>query len=318
LWECVDLPLLIDTMLKQETTIAVLNKLLGQSAKIRKGTDAVYFCPKCNHYKRKFEINIESGKYACWVCNFKGQSIKSLLRKLNAPHALYVEFGQIYDSPARQTVTVEAPVACRLPDEYKSIFPSDNSIEYRHAINYLKTRNISILDILRYNIGYCREGLFKGRIIIPSYDASGELNFYCGRTFFSGDAYKYKLCDSTKDIVGFELFLNYSEPLTIVEGPFDAIAVRHNCIPLFGKSLSATLKTALITNLPPRVNVVLDNDAIKDSIRICEFLMSNGIPTHFVKLEDKDPSILGFEKTWNLINESKKLEFQDLIKMKLI
>ena len=50
-------------MLKQETILATLNKLLNQSPRIRKGTDAVYFCPSCNHYKRKFEVNLDSGKY---------------------------------------------------------------------------------------------------------------------------------------------------------------------------------------------------------------------------------------------------------------
>ena len=39
----------------------------------------------------------------------------------------------------------------------------------------------------------------------------------------------------SKDIIGFNLFINWNEPIVIVEGAFDAIAVKRNAIPLFGK-----------------------------------------------------------------------------------
>ena len=70
-------------LLYQEAIISILNKLLHQVPKIRKGTDAVYHCPSCKHYKRKLEINLHTGKYNCWVCGFSGTSFKSLFKKLN-------------------------------------------------------------------------------------------------------------------------------------------------------------------------------------------------------------------------------------------
>ena len=51
---------------------------------------------------------------------------------------------------------------------------------------------------------------------------------------------------------------------------------KYNVIPLFGKSLSDKLKEIIIHEVPPKVNVLLDNDAISDSIKICEYLLSNG------------------------------------------
>jgi hypothetical protein len=61
----------------------------------------------------------------------------------------------------------------------------------------------------------------------------------------------------------------------------------------------------------------LDNDALFDSIRISEFLLKNNIETKVVKLDGKDPSEIGFEKTWELIENTPVLDFESLFRMKL-
>ena len=81
-------------MLQQEKILNTLNKLLNQQPKIRKGTDAVYFCPKCHHAKRKLEISLTTGKYHCWVCGLSGMNLGTLLRKLNAPSEHYEILGE--------------------------------------------------------------------------------------------------------------------------------------------------------------------------------------------------------------------------------
>ena len=67
----------------------------------------------------------------------------------------------------------------------------------------------------------------------------------------------------------------------------------------------------------PMVNVLLDNDAIADSIKICEFLIKNNIKTKLIILKDKDPSIMGFEKTWELIDSCDTIDFEKLFKLKV-
>ena len=103
------------------------------------------------------------------------------------------------------------------------------------------------------------------------------MNFYAARSFFETKGLKYVSCSASKNIIGFELFINFEQPITLVEGPFDAIAVKNNCIPLFGKTLSKQLKLKLLEHDVPMVHILLDNDAIKDSIKICEFLIKNSI-----------------------------------------
>jgi hypothetical protein len=53
----------------------------------------------------------------------------------------------------------------------------------RQALAYLKRRNVSKADILRYNIGYCDGGVYDKMIIIPSYSHEGSLNYFVARNF---------------------------------------------------------------------------------------------------------------------------------------
>jgi DNA primase len=317
-------------LLYQEEIITILNKALNQSARIRKGTDAVYFCPICKHYKRKLEVNTVTGKYHCWVCGLSGNSLKTLFKKLGLSSELlsliYKNTQSLKKLPVSdldafiQLMTVGKVVEhipLFLPKEYRSFFDDELTLFGKHALNYLKKRNITKYDILRYNIGYCEDGHYKNRILIPSYDINGNLNFFSTRSIFENSYMKYVNSSASKDIIGFEMFLDYNQPLTFVEGAFDAIAVRNNAVPLFGKSLSNKLKCSLISNGVKKANVVLDNDAFLDSLRICEFFIKNNIETKLVKLDGKDPSVLGFKKTWELIESTPILNFESFFRIKL-
>jgi len=317
-------------LLYQTEVVTILNKALKQSAKIRKGTDAVYFCPVCKHYKRKLEINTVTGKYHCWVCGLSGTSLKTLFKKLGLSGDY---LSQIYKNTETYRKLPQNDISAileifsekkadiveqlMLPKEYRSFYDEELTLTGRHALKYLKSRNITKYDVLRYNIGYCEGGQFHGRILIPSYDASGHLNFYSTRSVFEDAKMKYVNSFGSKDIIGFEMFVDYHQPITLVEGAFDAISVRNNAIPLFGKTLSNKLKSALICNTVKKVNIVLDNDALSDSIRISEFLLKNNIETRLVKLDGKDPSEIGFAKTWELINDTPVLDFESLFRSKL-
>lgn len=309
-------------LLHQENTLHILNNALNQTPKIRKGTDAVYYCPICKHHKKKLEVNLITGKYHCWVCGFGGNSIKTLLKKLNIKNTLIGDFKEpkqlskfdkLFDLEDESDVSKEI---LSLPKDYISFQDTDNSIEKKHALYYLKKRNVTDVDIERYNLGYCLKGEYKNRIIVPSYDAFGNLNYFTARAIYES-IYKYISCDFTKNIIGFELLTNFDEPITLVEGAFDAITVKNNCVPLFGKTLSNSLKLKLLETRPPIVNVVLDNDALQDSIKICEFLLQNEIKTKMILLKDKDPNTIGHENTWNLINSTKILTQENLFEIKL-
>jgi hypothetical protein len=306
-------------MLVQAKIRQLLDEVLGQTAKSRKGGEqALYFCFACNHYKRKLEINLSTGQYHCWTCHLRGAHLGSLLTKAKAPQSARNKMMDLTgDMRLVKRKKKDDKFELSLPEEFIPLSQPSKSLEYKQALFYLKKRGLCREDILRYNIGYCETGDFGLHIIIPSYDSEGTLNFFIGRRYYDIEGtIPYKKCEAEMNVIGFENFVNYSEPLNLCEGVFDAVAIRNNAVPLFGKYMSKKLQEAIIINKVPRVNMILDNDAMRDAIQNCVDLQRYNIPVHLVKLNGKDPSALGFKKTTELIKEAEPLSFEDIIRQK--
>ena len=137
------------------------------------------------------------------------------------------------------------------------------------------------------------------------------------RDMFPNSKFKYKNPPMSKDTVGFELFINWNEPIVLCEGAFDAIAIRRNAIPLYGKFPSKTLVKRLVEKKVKKVYVALDEDAKKDAVKLSKFLMDNGIETYLLDMNDKDPSEIGYKNFWKMIENTKETKFSDIIKGKL-
>ena len=298
--------------------VTLLEKVLNKSYQMKNG-EYTFYCPFCNHHKKKLQVNCETQKWHCWVCNKGGYKIGILLRKINAPKNIISEvlkiLGDYKGTRHEKEETTKYDVT--LPQCYVPLWKKTDDPLYKNAIHYLKQRNIDEKDILRYSIGYCPNGSYSNRIIIPSYDEDGKLNYFMARDMFPNSKFKYKNPPMSKDTVGFELFINWNEPIVLCEGIFDAIAIRNNAIPLFGKFPSKTLVMRLVEKKVKKVYVALDEDAKKDAIMLSKFLMDYGIETYLLNMKDKDPSELGFTKFWEIVKETKQSKFSDIIKGRL-
>lgn len=313
-------------MLVKSDIISLLDEAFKQRGKSRKGmTQLLYDCPFCNRHDgfKKMEVCIDGERIGfsnCWRCKSASKSFGSLLKKLNAPQRLRSKMfelsGEVRKVRSYKRKTILSDI--QLPDEFISLSTAADSVEYRNAIYYLKTRGVEMIDIIRYNIGYCEEGKLKQQLIIPSYDINNKLNFYIGRKYYDDDSgYRYTKADISNDIVGFENLINYNCDINLCEGSFDAISIRNNAIPLFGKYPQKKLQEKLISNGVKRVNMILDNDALDDAIKNCELLWKYGVNVHLVRLDGKDPSKLGFKKVHKLIKESVPFEWENLMRYKL-
>ena len=298
--------------------VTLLEKVLYKSYQMKNGEHA-FHCPFCNHHKKKLQVNIETQKWHCWVCNTGGHKIGILLRKINTPKQIISEvlkiLGDYKGVSKEKDEKTEYDVS--LPQCYKPLWKKSDDPLYKNAIHYLKQRGITEIDILRYSIGYCTSNGYSNRIIIPSYDADGKLNYFMARDMFPNSKFKYKNPPMSKDTVGFELFINWNEPIVLCEGIFDAIAIRNNAIPLFGKFPSKTLVKRLVEKKVEKIYIALDEDARKDAIKLSKFLMDYGIETYLLNMKDKDPSELGFTKFWEMVKETKQSKFSDIIKGRL-
>ena len=298
--------------------VNLLNRVVNSNGrKLKKQNEYMYWSPFISHHKPKLQINIQTQKWHCWVSNVGGRTLFQLLKKVGASKQHFDELRELVDDKYYvNTQTKETKIIQSLPPEFKPLCNGGDSIVKRHALNYLYKREIDDSDILKYNIGYCDEGLYSNRIIIPSYDADGKLNFFVGRDFYSSKM-KYRNSSTTKDIIGFDLFINWDEPIILCEGVFDAMAFKRNAIPLFGKTVMSTLQKKIIESRVKVIYLALDNDAIKDTIKISSYFINNGIDVRMMKFEEKDPSETGFENLLYLINRTRKTKFSHLMRLKL-
>ena len=296
--------------------ISVLTRALGgRYKKAKQGQEVIYSCPFCHHHKPKLQISLLSQKWHCWVCDKKGRSLYTLLKLIRAPKALIDEVREY--KPNYKRKKIEESQTLYLPKEFKSfIFDPGNSLYYQQAYTFLKDRGVDATEIARYGIGYCTEGTYAERIIIPSYDKDGILNYFTARSF-TGSNYKYKNPPVSKDVIGFEFFVNWNEPIVLCEGPFDALSIKRNAIPLFGKTIPKTLLKKIYEQRVKEIYIVLDDDARQDSIKLIDKLMKDGINVYFVQLKEKDPNELGFNKVWDVIHSTNQTTFSDFIKHRL-
>ncbi len=295
--------------------INLLNRVLNSTGrKLKKQNEYMYWSPFVSHHKPKLQINIQTGKWHCWVSNQGGHNLFQLLKKVGVSQQYFDELRELVDTKIYvNTRTQETKVFLFLPPEFKPLWNGGDGIVKRHALSYLYKREIDDSDILKYNIGYCDEGLYSNRIIIPSYDSEGQLNFFVGRDFYK----KYRNCTTTKDIIGFDLFINWDEPIILCEGVFDAMSFKRNAIPLFGKTVMTTLHKKIIESKVNTIYLALDNDAMVDAVKISENFIDNGIEVRMMRFEEKDPNEIGFENLLYLINRTQIMRFSDLMKIKL-
>lgn len=165
-------------------------------------------------------------------------------------------------------------------------------------LRYLVDRGFSEPQrvVSEYRLRGCVAGPFQWRLIIPVFDAVGNLLTWTGRSIKSGITPKYRSLShrpypnqpqavlNIKEVIyNLQFLRGGGRVLVITEGPLDAIKVDHSCYArgvratcLFGKVASPQQLAALSAAAPAfdRVVVLLDADALSDAWRLADELRS--------------------------------------------
>jgi len=298
--------------------VNLLNRVLSDKGlKLKKQDEYMYWSPFVTHHKRKLQVNIKNQNWHCWVSNVGGRNFYQLFKKVSASREQFAELVELVGENKYYKVKKDdSKINVTLPKEFKPLWNGGDGIVKRHALNYLYKRGITDKDIMKHNIGFCDEGQYSNRIIIPSYDSDGQLNFFVGRDFYNSKM-KYKNSPTPKDVIGFDLFVNWDEPIILCEGVFDAMAFKRNAIPLFGKNVMKKLHKKIIESQVKTLYLALDNDAKSDAIKISDTFVNEGIDVKLVMLKDKDPSEIGFEGLLSYLKDTESTNFSRLLKYKL-
>lgn len=309
--------------MKNLKLLQLLESVLGKG-KTTSGNNIAFFSPFTSHYKPKLEIDINTtsdgeNAWHCWISDKKGRSISSLFKQMGLPKQYFEQLNKIIESSKYRNISAEVKKAetIALPAEYIPLWKTKNTPDFRNAIAYLKKRGITIFDILKYRIGYCEAGEYSGKIVIPSYDCDGQLNYFVSRAFYSADKFKHKNPKVSKDIIGFDLLINWNEPIILCEGAFDAIAVKRNAIPLFGKIIQPALQKKIIEKRVRDIYICLDADALRNALSIAERFMAEGLNVYFVELAAEDASELGFQQIREILNNTDILTFERVMQLKM-
>jgi phosphoribosyl-ATP pyrophosphohydrolase len=304
-------------------------------------SDMAVWCPFCNNpnqHKLKMILNLEKGVYHCWVCNSKGTSIPWVIKRLSSQHydksLEYFpnrnqtlsdnEWTAILQGLSDEATFSQPIIQVDLPNGFELCVSNLNSRnpDVRDVVNYLTKRGCSEHKMWMLRFGVSRDSNFHRMLIIPSFNADGDLNYYTCRKIDAGttDGTKYKNCEvSKKSIIFNELLIDWKQPLTLVEGPLDLLKTNDNATCLLGSSLAkdSALFKKIVENKTP-VILALDEDAYQKAVRIAQDLMYYDIE---VKMMDtsaaKDVGDMSVEMFQEYYNLACKIEADDLLLSKI-
>ena len=271
--------------------LGILREILGRS--YNSGTEYLFYCPICDHHKRKLSVNIEKNVFKCWTCSFTGKSIRRLVRRLGDYNQLSkwaeltdeVDLNLFYEDLFKEELA-SPPQRLTLPAEYISLANRGLPLSSKAPQAYLKSRGLTKQDVIYWKIGYCSSGEYEDRIVVPSFDTEGYCNYYVTRTY-SKDWRKYRNPPASRDIIFNDLYLDFDSSLVIVEGVFDAIVAGPNSVPLLGSTLreSSRLFQKIVRNDTP-VYLALDPDASKKEDALINKLLSYDIEVFKIEVDN--------------------------------
>jgi hypothetical protein len=267
----------------------------------------VYNCPKCAadnggvpDGKHNLEVKLwskptKSGNvnlFHCWKCEMGGDLLFLLKRYASqADVEKYISFVESfgYIIPEEKKV-----LSVRLPKGFIPFSKMDqNNQDHVMAYDYLtKERNIEHSILIKFNVGFCLTGRYRYRIIIPSYNIGGYLNYFTARTFVNHPQKYDSPVNSDKESIIFnEYFIDWNAPIILTEGGIELLACPYNNIVMLGKKLHDYLLQKLL-HYNCEVIVALNKDAqvqkkktqndltkgkLASTEGVCEFLRQSGL-----------------------------------------
>ena len=269
--------------------LTLLEKVLMKSYQMKNGEHA-FHCPFCNHHKPKLSINLDRG-VKCWVCNWSTPKISRIVRRVGNYKQVedWKEFDDTVDIndfslDLFQKKEKKTETALNLPEEFTTLTNNKTPRSALFAMKYLRGRGIQKKDILHWKIGYCDSGEYENRIIIPSFNMQGRVDYFMARTYTNGWP-KYKNPPAAKDIVFSELWIDWAKPVILVEGIFDAIKAGPNSIPLLGSSLRENSRLfQSIVKHDPAVYLALDKDAKNKANHMAKKFLQYGIELYKIDI----------------------------------
>ena len=289
----------------------------GQNANLN------FVCPIClsqktgSYNKKKLAIKLTDTCHLvkCWVCNYKSRNLVDLIKRFHPGYfteylTRFVGTQQLKLSSNNKPVEVEFKLPTGFHLMALPVKDPDMVITYRSAYSYIAKRFGLNDEIDPSHLWYWKFGIsledraFVNRVIMPSFNIDGELNYFTGRAFVDVNPKYLNPNVHREDVIFNEINLNWKEPLTIVEGPFDLIKCNQNATCLLGSDLTTEYKLflMLVKHKTP-VILALDPDAKEKALKIAELLSEFDVPV----------SLLDIPSPYKDVGELSQTQFNSLL-----
>lgn len=260
-----------------EVLVELLRDVLGNEKQHYESKGQISFdCPVCaaekgldkGDGKGNLEINYSKHLYKCWSC---GETLgtQGPLGRLFDKHATKAQ-KKVYNliKPEELKQQEAKKPKLKLPEGYTTFEDSNpRFIPHIEAYRYLQSRGITDELIKKYKIGYTVTGDFAYRIIVPSFNKEGALNYFVARAWVQKKM-KYKNPTAEKDQIIFnEGLIDWDKDIHICEGAFDAFFL-DNSIVMLGKKMSDLLFSTIYEKANGNIIICLDEDAFQDALKL--------------------------------------------------
>lgn len=242
-------------------------------------------CPFCGRAD-KLWINAEKRKWTCYYCS-EGGSLALLVAK--------VEGVSVREATERILLEERGPVELQRLQSMLSVLPYEESVStpapyplppgfvpvwdgrtQRWSVpTYLwEKREIQARTARAYGIGYCEEGRWAGRLVLPLYRC-GLYQGFTTRAVNDALTPKYLTApglDKSHLLYGYDqVFLR--EHVCLVEGPFDVLSMSQRGFPavgLMGKGLTSAHIHLLRASCVKRATILLDGNDETAPLAACK------------------------------------------------
>lgn len=336
-------------MYTQGQVIDFIEKAFGDAHLTNGGLNASVVCPRCaerqdNLQKRKLVVRTDDFLTHCWVCGYRSTNLLNLLEdyrphlvdeyrerfKIQQPYekCQVIDLDHLFDEKpetSEESLLVSVPVGFTLIANH--LGQGNKSVE--NAWKYLQSRGFTKSDLWLWKLGVTdykpakkEEPNYRFRVIVPSFDAQGNLNYFSARTYWKDlKGPKYANPSVPRERLVFnELNINWNEELTVVEGVFDLMKCNENATCLLGSTLDASylLFQRIVEHNTP-VLLALDPDAKKKTFQIARLLLGYGISVRILHVPSDVEDVGKMTKEQFLEEAKKALPFttKDLLQFKL-
>ena len=312
-------------------------------------------CPICkktkddSYSKKKLAIKINDSKshlVHCWVCGYKSNNLIHLLKIYKTREYLEIYLNNFLSSEDNNNINTNLLLSLddpeeeqfssvteelKLPDDFQllaPIFQNETNPNWiaKRCFAYLKERGLlNLRDLWYWKFGISTSEENKhlwNRVIIPSFDSNGDLNYWTARTIRKNQVPKYENpgVDRT-DVIFNEVNIDWNKELFLVEGPFDLCKCPENATCVLGSELNMKYKLfqKIVENNTP-VILAFDPDAINKRAKVAKLFNEYSISVRIVNIPEEFEDVGAMSKNQFIdIFNKHTIEYNrsDLIKQRI-